>query len=92
MIKMNSIDGEYMAIGRKTVETSNVLQPFGQSAQQSINITGSGIQEVEFQDGFRMAVMATQPMTINADVVNGVSTSMLTSGEMTASKCFSLSF
>jgi hypothetical protein len=83
---MNNIDGEYMAIGRKTVETSNVVSPFGQSQQQSVNVTGSGIQELEFQDGFRMAVMATQPMTINTDVVNGVSSSMLGSGEMTVSK------
>ncbi|KAF4631696.1 hypothetical protein G7Y89_g6429 [Cudoniella acicularis] len=83
LVKLNSIDGEYMAIGRKTVETSNVLSPFGQSTtQQSVNITGSGIQELEFTDGFRMSVRANMPMTINTDVVNGVSTSMLTNGVM----------
>ena len=86
MIKMSNIDGEYMAIGRKTVETGNVVSPFGQSAQQSVNITGSGIQEVEFQDGFRMAVQATQPMTVNTDVINGVSSSMITNGAMPVSK------
>jgi hypothetical protein len=84
LVKMNSIDGEYMAIGRKTVETSNVLTPFG--AQRSVNITGSGIQEVEFSDGFRMSIKANMPMTISTDVVNGVSTSMLTQNVMPVSK------
>ncbi|KUJ20294.1 uncharacterized protein LY89DRAFT_715719 [Mollisia scopiformis] len=82
MVKLNSIDGEYMAVGRQTVETSNVLTPFGGSQQQAVNITGSGIQELEFQDGFRMSIMASKPMTVNTDVVNGVSTSMLTGGAM----------
>ncbi|CZR68594.1 uncharacterized protein PAC_18493 [Phialocephala subalpina] len=82
MVKMNSIDGEYMAVGRQTVETSNVLSPFGGAQQQSVNITGSGIQEIEYQDGFRMSIMASKPMTINTDVVNGVSTSMLNGAAM----------
>lgn len=85
MIKLNAIDGEYMVIGRKTIETSNVLSPFGQGQQQTVNITGSGIQEVEFTDGFRMTVKANQPMTVNADVVNGVSSSMLVDGAMPVS-------
>lgn len=85
MIKLNAIDGEYMTVGRQTIETSNVLNPFGLNQQQAVNVTGSGIQEVEFQDGFRMSISATQPMTINTDVKNGVSTSMLVSGAMTVS-------
>lgn len=88
MVKLNSIDGEYMAVGRQTTETSNVLTPFGGSQQQSVNITGSGIQEVEFQDGFRMSIMASKPMTVNTNVVNGVSTSMLTGGAMSVSTYF----
>lgn len=84
MVKLNSIDGEYIAVGRQTTETANVLTPFGSSQQQSVNITGSGIQEVEFQDGFRMSVMASKPMTINTNLVNGVSTSML-NGAMSVS-------
>lgn len=85
MVKLNSIDGEYMAVGRQTIETSNVLTPFGSAQQQSVNISGSGIQEVEFQDGFRMSIMASKPMQVNANVVNGVSTSMLTGGAMSVS-------
>ncbi|KAG4441954.1 hypothetical protein IFR05_002573 [Cadophora sp. M221] len=74
LVKMTNIDGEYMAIGRQTTETANVLTPF---ATQSVNITGSGIQEVEFADGFRMSMKATQPMTLTTNVVNGISSSMI---------------
>ncbi|ETS75866.1 hypothetical protein PFICI_12810 [Pestalotiopsis fici W106-1] len=80
MIKMTSLDGEYMAVGRQTIETSNVLTTFNQN--QQVQISGSGIQEVEFTDGFRMSVRASQPMTLKTDVVNGVSSSMTTGGIM----------
>ena len=75
-----------MAIGRQTPETSNVLTPFGGAQQQSVQINGSGIQEVEFQDGFRMSVQASQPMTVNTDYRNGVSTTMVVSGAAPVSK------
>src|ERR1700743_2619734 len=87
MIKLNQIDGEYMALGRKTVETSNVLSPFGSGGQSTVSITGSGIQELEYTDGFRMSVKSSQPMTINSDVVNGISSSML-NGAQSPSRFF----
>lgn len=90
MLKLNSIDGEYMAIGRQTTETSVVLSPFGGAQQQSVQINGSGIQELEFQDGFRMSVQASQPMTVNTDVRNGVSNSMLVDGSASVSKFSSI--
>ncbi|EKD19097.1 hypothetical protein MBM_02334 [Drepanopeziza brunnea f. sp. 'multigermtubi' MB_m1] len=75
IVKMTNIDGEYMAVGRQSTETSQVLTQFG---SQSVNITGSGIQEAEFADGLRMSMKVTQPMTLNTDVVNGISSSMIT--------------
>lgn len=87
---MTNIDGEYMAIGRKTVETSNVLTPFAGPSQRSVNITGTGFQEVEFADGFRMSIRANMPMTVSTDVVNGVSSSMLTNNMMPVSKYFQI--
>ncbi|KAH8199238.1 hypothetical protein TruAng_006578 [Truncatella angustata] len=74
MIKMTSLDGEYMAVGRQSIETGNVLTTFNQN--QQVQISGSGIQEVEFTDGFRMSIKASQPMTLKTDVVNGISSSM----------------
>jgi hypothetical protein len=79
---MNNIDGEYIALGRQTRETGLSLTQF--SAQsgpgtniQGFNVSGSGIQENEYTDGFRMSVRSTQPMQINTNVVNGVSSTML---------------
>jgi len=84
MIKLNNIDGEYLAVGRQTAETSNVLTTFGGDQQSTVSVTGSGIQELEFVDGFRMSIMATQPMTVNTDVVNGISSSMMPDNSMMA--------
>jgi hypothetical protein len=77
LVKLNAIDGEYIALGRKTVNTGLALTQFSGSIQNAFNVTGSGIQENEFTDGFRMSVRATQPMLINTNVVNGISTTML---------------
>ncbi|KAJ4291073.1 hypothetical protein N0V90_010271 [Kalmusia sp. IMI 367209] len=78
MVKRQNIDGEYMALGRQTIETETVLSPFGNDQASQVTITGSGLQENEFQDGFRMSVKATQPMTMNVNVKKGIDTSMLT--------------
>lgn len=77
MVKQTSLDGEYMLIGRQTPETSQVLSTFGSDPAQSVQVNGSGIQEPQFSDGFKMTVRTAQPMTVNTDVINGVSTSML---------------
>ncbi|KAK1983617.1 hypothetical protein LZ30DRAFT_623031 [Colletotrichum cereale] len=78
MVKLNQIDGEFVAVGRQTSELGASLTPFG----QAVNIIGSGIQEAEFQDGFRMSIRASQPMSIRTDVVNGISPEMVTNGLM----------
>ncbi|KAK2016759.1 hypothetical protein LZ32DRAFT_644892 [Colletotrichum eremochloae] len=78
MVKLNQIDGEFVAVGRQTSELGVSLTPFG----QPVNIAGSGIQEAEFQDGFRMSIKASQPMSIRTDVVNGISPEMVTNGIM----------
>lgn len=82
MVKLNQIDGEYVAVGRQTSELGVSLTPFG----TPVNIAGSGIQEAEFNDGFRMSIRASQPMSIRTDVVNGISTDMVTNGIMSISE------
>lgn len=74
---MNQIDGEYAAFGRNTRETGLSLTQFGTQQNNGFNVSGSGIQENEFTDGFRMSIRATQPMLINSNVVNGISSTML---------------
>lgn len=85
-MKRNVIDGEYMALGRQTAVTNNALIPFGTGAQNTANITGSGLQEAEFVDGLRMTVRSSQPMTIQTDVVNGIDQSQLPAGTQSVSK------
>ncbi|KAH7085623.1 hypothetical protein BKA63DRAFT_21666 [Paraphoma chrysanthemicola] len=77
MVKRNQLDGEYMIVGRQTIETNTLVQPFGSDGATSVAIQGTGLQENEFQDGFRMSTRATQPMTMNVDVVDGIDSSML---------------
>lgn len=77
MVKRNQLDGEYMVVGRQTVETNTLVQPFGSDQASSVAIQGTGLQENEFQDGFRMSTRATQPMTMNVDVKDGIDSSMI---------------
>ncbi|KAL5121157.1 hypothetical protein ACEQ8H_001009 [Pleosporales sp. CAS-2024a] len=77
MVKRTQLDGEYMILGRQTVETNTLVQPFGSDAASAVTILGSGLQENEFQDGFRLSTRATQPMTINVNVKQGVDSGML---------------
>lgn len=86
MVKLLNLDGEYMMLGRQTAGTETQLTPFG----STIAITGSGLQENEFEDGFRMSIKATQPMTIVVDVKKGLDSSMLTAlqGEASVSEYF----
>lgn len=77
MLKRQQLDGEYMALGRQTVETNTQLTAFGTDGSTQVAIQGTGLQENEFQDGFRMSVRATQPMTMNVNVKKGIDTSQL---------------
>lgn len=89
MVKRNQMDGEYMVIGRQTVETNTFVTQFGSDGSTSVAIQGTGLQENEFQDGFRMATRATQPMTMNVNVKDGIDSSMLAAlqGQESVSKC-----
>jgi hypothetical protein len=73
MVKRNQLDGEYMIVGRQTVEVNTLVQPFG----STVAIQGSGLQENEYQDGFRMSTRATQPVAMVVDVKDGIDPSML---------------
>jgi len=88
MIRRQNLDGEYMVLGRQTTETEAVLTPFGNDGASSVAITGTGLQENEFQDGFRMSVKANQPMTMNVNVKKGIDSSMVAGlqGQQSVSK------
>ncbi|KAI0149243.1 hypothetical protein BJ166DRAFT_582462 [Pestalotiopsis sp. NC0098] len=80
IIKMTSIDGEYILLGRQSIDTTNIFVQYGQGATRTVNITAGGRQEAEFIDGLRFSVVAQQDMKINVDLKNGVDPATLPSG------------
>ncbi|KAF4633781.1 hypothetical protein G7Y89_g4330 [Cudoniella acicularis] len=73
IIKMTSLDGEYLLVGRKTVDTSNIFVQYGQGATRTVNMTGgAGIQEAEFVDGLRFSIQADKALTMNVNLKQGI--------------------
>jgi hypothetical protein len=73
IIKMTSLDGEYLLVGRQTVDTGNIFVQYGQGATRTVNMTaGPGFQEAEFIDGYRFSVQTNQSMTMNVDIKEGI--------------------
>jgi len=73
IIKITSLDGEYLLVRRKTVDTSNIFVQYGQGATRTINVTGgAGIQEAEFVDGLRFSIQAGKALSMNVDLKQGI--------------------
>lgn len=87
IIKLTSLDGEYILLGRKTVDTANIFVQYGQGATRTVNVTGGpGTQEAEFVDGLRFTVNSQQAFGINADLKNNVASEALPQGAFSISK------
>ncbi|CAN8103301.1 unnamed protein product [Discula destructiva] len=81
IIKMTSLDGEYMLLGRKSLDTSNIFVQYGQGATRTVNMTGGpGVQEAEFVDGLRVNMQSMLPATMNVDIPNGIDPATLPAG------------
>ena len=81
IIKMTSLDGEYLLVGRKTVDTSNIFVQYGQGATRTVNLTGGvGIQEAEFVDGLRFSVQSSMALNMNVDIHHGIDITSLPAG------------
>ncbi|KZZ88357.1 hypothetical protein AAL_08120 [Moelleriella libera RCEF 2490] len=73
IIKMTSMDGEYMLLGRKSVDTTNIFVQYGQGATRTVNVTeGDKFQEAEFVDGLRFKIRSTKPLAMNVELVDGI--------------------
>lgn len=78
---MTSLDGEYILLGRKSVDTANIFVQYGFGATRTVNLTGGkGIQEAEFVDGLRISLESEKDMRINIDLKNGVDGKIVPSG------------
>lgn len=81
IIKMTSLDGEYMLLGRRGVDVTNIFVQYGQGATRTVNITGGpGRQEAEFVDGLRFSMVAQASMAMNVDITNGITPQSLPPG------------
>lgn len=81
IIKMTSLDGEYMLLGRRAVDVANIFVQYGQGATRTVNITGGpGRQEAEFVDGLRFSMVAQVSMAMNVDITNGIAPQSLPPG------------
>ena len=65
---MTSLDGEYLLLGRKVQDTSNIFIQFGQGSTRTLNTTGGSRVEGEWIDGFRVSIQTDKNARINVDV------------------------
>ncbi|OAR00542.1 hypothetical protein LLEC1_00499, partial [Akanthomyces lecanii] len=74
IVKMTSLEGEYMLLGRKSEDTANVFVQYGQGATRTVNVTGAAddIQEAEFIDGLRFRFRSARAFALNADIAFGI--------------------
>lgn len=81
IIKMTSLDGEYLLVGRKSVDTANIFVQYGQGATRTVNLTGGpGLQEAEFVDGLRFSVNSSKAIKMNVALKHGIDLANLPEG------------
>ncbi|QDS72307.1 hypothetical protein FKW77_007460 [Venturia effusa] len=81
IIKMQSLDGEYILLARRNVDYANVFVQYGFGETRTVNFTGgAGVQEAEFIDGVRLSVQTEQPLRVNADLKFGPAKDLLPPG------------
>jgi hypothetical protein len=81
---MTSLDGEYMLLGRRSEDTSNIFVQYGQGATRTVNVTGGSdkIQEAEFVDGLRLKVQSASSFALNVDIPFGVNADAIPQGAL----------
>jgi hypothetical protein len=87
MSQMTSIDGEYVILGRRSIDVGNIFVPFGEGDAFSVNITGGpGRQDTEFMDGLRFAIESDRPLRMNVNLKYPVSTEEIPQGMVSLSR------
>lgn len=81
IIKIQSLDGEFILLARRNIDNANVFVQYGFGETRTANFSGGGgVQEAEFVDGLRFSVQSAQPMRMNVDLKFGVDKSLLREG------------
>ena len=90
---MTSLDGEYMLLGRQTVDISNIFVQYGQGATRTVNFTGGvGTQDAEFIDGLHFTVASDEAFTMNVDIKNGIPPDTLSTNVSSLSEKYHINF
>lgn len=93
IIKMTTLEGEYLLMGRRDIDSSNIFVQYGQGETRTANFTGgAGRQEAEFIDGLRFSVETDQPVRINVEIKSPIQINMLPQGMQPLSKQFLMDF
>jgi hypothetical protein len=81
IVKMTSLDGEYLLLGRKGIDNSNVFVQYGQGETRTANFSGGpGRQEAEFIDGLRFSIETNGPLRMNAEIKSPIDGSLIPKG------------
>jgi hypothetical protein len=81
IIKLKFLDGEYILLGRQTVDTANIFVQYGFGATRAVNLAGGkGVQQAEFVDGLRLGVELEKEMQVNVHLKNGIDAKALPTG------------
>lgn len=84
---MTALDGEFMLLGRQSVDITNIFIQYGQGATRTVNVTGgAGVQEAEFIDGLRFTIQSDDAFTMNVDLKNGISSGNLAANAASLSR------
>lgn len=87
IIKMTSMEGEYLLLGRKNIDNANIFVQYGQGETRTANFSGgAGQQESEFIDGLRFSVQANSPLRMNVELRSPVDQAMVPKGMQLLSK------
>jgi hypothetical protein len=65
---MTSLNGEYLLLGRKIQDTSNIFIQFGQGATRTFNTSAGSRVAGEWIDGLRVSIQTRQDSLLNIDV------------------------
>lgn len=73
IVNMTSLDGEYMLLGRQTIDAGSIFIQYGQGIARTLNVSGdNGIQSGDFVDGLNILIRSETALAVNVDLVNGI--------------------
>ena len=80
-VKLTSVTGEYLLVGRVSSEMGNTFVKYGTGPENTVSLNGGvGIQEAEYMDGFRVSVQTNSTVNMTVSLREGVNPGTLNDG------------